>query len=72
MANKIWRTKSTRPCPRCGEEESLLATYHFGATFEVECKGCGLGRAHGDSEEIALARQNNKYYEYEAAQIIKG
>lgn len=35
--------------------------YHFGATVEAECAGCGFGRAVGENLEMALARNYGNY-----------
>lgn len=61
MAHTIYLTPSKSPCPRCGAQTARLSTFHFGATFEAECAGCGFGRAVGESHDMAVARLHGNY-----------
>jgi hypothetical protein len=66
MAHAIWKKEMPQKCPRCGCPDARLATYHFGTTTTAECSGCALGNVSADSEEMAMARLNGKYYEFSA------
>ena len=63
MANLIYKKLLKTNCPRCGASEATVSIYHFGATYQAECSGCGFGRATGDNEEIALSRLYGNFLE---------
>ena len=65
MAHYSYTIELNKKCPRCGSSEALVSVYHFGATFQPQCNGCGLNDGKGDSKEQAKPIIINCFYEYE-------
>lgn len=68
MAHYTYDIQLDKACPRCGSTTAIVGVFHFGATHQPRCKGCGLNDGKGECAELAKSIMTNCFYEYDTTQ----